>query len=54
MSTEQSAASQTEVGPVETATVGPDQTAVPSHSLFAYMRQLLTAHARGDPLPTLT
>jgi transposase len=22
-------------------------------SLFAYMRQLLTAHARGDPLPTL-
>jgi transposase len=24
------------------------------HPLFAYMRQLLTAHARGDPLPTLT
>ena len=23
-------------------------------SLFAYIRQLLTAHAHGDPLPTLT
>jgi len=23
-------------------------------SLFAYLRELLTAHARGDPLPTLT
>jgi hypothetical protein len=30
MSTEQSAASRTEVGPVETAAVGPDQTAVPT------------------------
>jgi len=25
-----------------------------ARSMFAYMRQLLTAHARGDPLPTLT
>ena len=24
-----------------------------SRSMFAYMRELLTAHARGDPLPTL-
>jgi transposase len=24
-----------------------------ARSMFAYMRQLLTAHARGDPLPTL-
>ena len=30
MSTEQSAASRTEVGPVETAAVGPDQTAIPT------------------------
>ena len=25
-----------------------------AHSMFAYMRELLTAHARGDPLPALT
>lgn len=25
-----------------------------TRSMFAYMRELLTAHARGDPLPTLT
>jgi hypothetical protein len=23
-------------------------------SMYAYMRELLTAHTRGDPLPTLT
>jgi hypothetical protein len=24
-----------------------------ARSMFAYMRELLTAHARGDPLPSL-
>jgi hypothetical protein len=32
MSIKQSAASRTEVGPLQTATVGPDQTAIPIHA----------------------
>jgi hypothetical protein len=36
MSLKQSAASRTEVGPVQTAAVGPDQTAVPSVAVIAF------------------
>ena len=45
MSTEQSAASRTEVGPVETAAVGPDQTAVPTYIRNKTLSELLYRRA---------